>query len=105
MRNLLLLILALLTPPAPTLTASWQTHTALHVTWTAPGWHCVYLEHQSVDCRENGADLLLPTGGVDHLYAPKPGQTLRLIGYSGVVEASVAVPSRVYTVILNWVRR
>ena len=105
--NTCILILALLiTPQAPpSLEAAWLPIGGLHVRWTAPGWHCVYLDGIVLDCRNDQADLLLLTGGVDHLYAPHPGQTLRLIDASANETARVVVPARVYRVVLNWVRR
>lgn len=84
----------------PSLTAVWQGAASLHVTWVAPGWHCLRLDSASLDCRSDSADLLLRTGGVDHLYAPKPGQTLRLINYGGNITAQVVVPARLYRVIV-----
>lgn len=101
----LILILALLTLPqaTPTLTAVWQVN-SLRVTWVAPGYHCVWLDFQPLDCRSGSADLLLRTGGVDFAYSPRAGQTLRLIDYGGNVTAQVVVPARVYRVRLGWVR-
>lgn len=105
-RIVLILALLLLQPSAPPiLTAQWtRDQNALHVVWSAPGWHCLSLDGVVLDCREGSADLLLPTGGVDHLYAPKPGQVLRLIDYGGNETARAVVPARVYRVVLNWVR-
>ena len=86
------------------LTTQWQG-TALRVTWTAPGWHCLNLDSASLDCRYDSADLLLRTGGVDSAYAPRPGAILKLVDYAGNETARAVVPARLYRVILNWVRR
>lgn len=76
---------------APSLTAVWQG-ASLRVAWVAPGWHCLRLDGASLDCRNDSADLLLRTGGVDYLYAPRAGQVLKLFDERGIVVASVVVP-------------
>lgn len=105
MSRLLLLILALLAP-AP-LTATWQGHSALHVTWTAPGWHCVKLDNTWLDngCGVGSKDFTLPTGGVDSAYKPDPGDVLRLYDYGGTVVASAVVPPQEWRVVLLPVMR
>lgn len=81
------------------ITTQWQGST-LYVTWHATGYHCLWLDVQPIDCRNDSVDLLLKTGGVDTKYAPRPGQTLRLIDTSGNVPAQAVVPARVYRVIV-----
>lgn len=96
--NYLLLILLLLLPQqqvTPQFTASWQGN-ALHVTWAAPGWHTVSLDHTPLDqgYGMNAGIFDMPTGGVDHLYHPKAGQVLRLMDENGNEVAQVIVPIR-----------
>ncbi len=90
----------------PTFTATWtRDQKSLQVVWSAPGFHCLWLDTQPLDCRDDSADLLLRTGGVDSAYAPHPGQVLRLIDAVGNETARAVVPARLYRVVLNWIRR
>lgn len=100
-RKLLILLVALQT--TPNMTVVWQAR-SLHVTWHAPGWHCLSLDRAVLDCRYDQADLLLPTGGVDAAYAPRPGQVLRLVDAGANETARAVVPARVFTVRAPWVR-
>jgi len=93
MLRILILLIALQT--TPNMTVVWQAQ-SLHVTWHAPGWHCLYLDRAVLDCRYDQADLLLPTGGVDAAYAPHPGQILRLVDEGANETARAVVPTRVF---------
>lgn len=81
--------------PAPPLTAEWQG-SALAVEWSgAPDGSCVYLDGVLLEtpCGASGS-VLLPRGGVDVRYVPRPGNRLELdINRSDqAVSASVVVP-------------
>ena len=76
---------------APTLFASWPTPDALQVTWSAPGWHCLYLDDALLGCTSDSATLTLPVGGVDVAYAPQLHRSLVLRG-ENVETARTVVP-------------
>ena len=93
MRHFLLLLMLLLQPVTPTMTATWQGNT-LHVAWSAPGWHTVQLDHTPLDKGYgiNAGIFDMPIAGVDSLYSPKAGQVLRLIDEAGKVTLQIVVP-------------
>lgn len=100
----LLLILALLAPPAQpsaTLVATWSTPQALRVQWSANEPGCLVLvgntppQRLEVPCAASG-DVTLPTGGVDQAYAPQRRTHVELRAQSDLtrVLARVRVPAR-----------
>lgn len=108
MRYLLLLFILLLTPATPNLTAQWvQDQRVLRLTWQAPGWHCLYIDHVPLEhgCGYDSVALDLPSGGIDVAYAPVPGRALRLVDAENKTTAQGVVPARLYRLALPRVVR
>jgi hypothetical protein len=76
------------------LRAEWTGRYELSVIWTSPGYHCLWLDNEPIDCRNDSAALRLRARGVDSKYVPTPGATLRLIALNAQETARAVVPAR-----------
>jgi hypothetical protein len=88
-----LLLLVLLTPPAPSVTAAWTSPTAVRVEWRGPGllvapcgggWYMI-------DEAADDAPRVVTLQGGDVCAAPWPGMTLAITdrGYNPLASATV----------------
>lgn len=100
-RSLLILIVTL--QVTPNLTAVWQRDT-LHITWQAPGYHCVWIDRYPLTCGNESGSVDLTAGGIDTAYQPRPGRVLRLVSADSTIPARAVVPLRVFRVVAPWVR-
>ena len=76
--RIFLLILLLTLQATPNMTVAWQRDT-LHITWQAPGYHCVWIDQYPLTCGVNSGGVDIPARGIDTAYQPRAGRVLRLI--------------------------
>jgi hypothetical protein len=88
----------------PNMTVAWQRDT-LHITWQAPGYHCVWIDQYPLTCGVGSGSVDLPQGGIDAAYQPRPGRVLRLVSADNTIPARAVVPTRVFRVVAPWVVR
>lgn len=100
---ILMLILALLTQPAPTLTVTWLPGGAAVVAWQgAPEGACVYAERPDgrvvrLEPCGRAQTVTLAAGGGDAAYAPRGGTVYVLWDERGQIEVVRAVLPRMTT--------
>jgi hypothetical protein len=85
------------------MTVVWQRDT-LHITWQAPGYHCVWIDQYPLTCGVGSGSVDLPSGGIDAAYQPREGRVLRLVDSQANETARAVVPARVFRLRLPWVR-
>lgn len=87
-RNLIILIaLALLTPPTPPLTAVWERPGIARVSWHGAG--CLWKEDTLYKCYDTSGVLRLgATGPLDGRHRPAANDVFRLVRAGGAVEVA-----------------
>lgn len=83
----ILLLLALLAPPTPPLTARWESPGVARVSWSGAG--CLWIDQALYRCYDDSGVLRLGGPQTDYAYRPRVESVFRLVRQDGSIERAV----------------